>query len=494
MTGVSDRGSQRWVRSQRAAAVDLADDLYLIARDGSVRRLEGDSAELGRVVLAFFGRSRTEAELVAHLEANAGPLEERAAVVRQLLDLLVQTGAIGQAASSAEVPAASGTNVVVGVCGAIAASSAPAFVTALQRRGHTVEVALTETATRFVAVDALAAMVQREPKTSMWPVTAHAPVPHVALAQWADLVVIYPASATTIARLAHGELSELVAALALTTRAPVVIVPSMNTDMLEAPAVERNLEQLRADGFAIVAGVPSHEVAEAPSVRTPRAGSAPAPGEVAATIDALRTAGVLLRRPDAPAVAATVWDGVYRRDTKLLPWASERCDDDLAAALAAHAPPPGRLLDVGCGLGQVARHAAAHGYRVVATDVAEAALALARDAARDSDIVWVRDDICASSLAGPFDVIVDRASLHVLPQVRRAAWAASMRRLTSPGSTLVLKAHREGVAGATSGWSTARLANLLSDFDVVAEADAELPGLTGPAPIPSILVVLRRRS
>src|SRR5438105_2027617 len=84
----------------------------------------------------------------------------------------------------------------------------------------------------LVARDALAAIARREPHTSLWPHAAHEPVPHVALAEWADLVVIYPASATTIARLASGDFSELVAATALTTAAPVVVVPSMNAAML----------------------------------------------------------------------------------------------------------------------------------------------------------------------------------------------------------------------------------------------------------------------
>ena len=482
------------MRSQRAAVVDIGDDLCLIGRDGRVHRLEGDSADLGRAVLAFFGRSRTEAELIAHLEASAGALGERIAVVHQLIDLLAQSGAIGEATSSVAVQATAGANVVVGVCGAIAASSAPAFVTALQRRGHTVEVVLTETATRFVAVEALAAMVQREPRTSMWPVTAHTPVPHVALAQWADLVAIYPASATTIARLAHGEFSELVAAVALTTRAPVVLVPSMNTHMLEAPAVERNLEQLRADGFAIVAGVPSHEVAEAPAVRTPMAvpRRRPARSRRRSTRCGPRACSCGARmRPPPPRAYGTACIAATRT---LLPWASEHCDDDLAAAIATHAPPPGRLLDVGCGLGQVARHAVARGYRVGRDRYRRGrARTRARRRARFRHRVGARRHL--RQLARR-TVRRDRRprELHVLPSARLAAWAASMRRLTSPGGTLVIKAHRDGVPGRDHELVARSTRHAPSGLEVVATADAELPGLTGPTPIPSILVVLRRRA
>ncbi|HUS29327.1 MAG TPA: flavoprotein [Kofleriaceae bacterium] len=510
---------QRWIRSQRAAVVDApsrgsgsdgdGDGLIVVGRDARVFKLEGDSAQLARVVVAFLGRPHSEREVLAHLEALGGePLGDRTTVVQQLLTMLAETGAISSAPADTPTTAANanepppkvrpaGLNVVVGITGAIAASSAPGLVTALQRRGHTVEICVTPTAQRFVAIDALTAIAQREVHTSMWPRTAHAPVPHVALAQWADLVIVYPASGTTIARIAHGEFSELVAAVALTTRAPVVLVPSMNAEMLAAAPVQRNLDQLREDGFAIVHGVPSHEVADAPSVRDSIAGAAPAPGEVVATIEALRAAAVLERRTDdAPGPRA--WEAVYRKASasepaaNLLPWASSECDADIVQALAEHAP-RGRLLDVGCGLGQVARHAARSNYRVVATDVSDSALALARDVTPDDDIIWLRDDICASGLAGTFDVIVDRASLHTFSPLRAHAWAATLARITRAGSTVIVKAHKAGVPPATRGYSAQSIAALLPDFAVIAERDAELPGLVDANPIASTLVVLRRR-
>jgi SAM-dependent methyltransferase len=171
-----------------------------------------------------------------------------------------------------------------------------------------------------------------------------------------------------------------------------------------------------------------------------------------------------------------------------------QCDADIASALAEHAP-RGRLLDVGCGLGQIARHATRAGYRVVATDISDSALALARDVAEppDDDIVWLRDDICASSLVGPFDVIVDRASMHALSPMRTHAWAATLKRITRTGSVAIVKAHREGVPPATRGYSAQSIAALLPDFAIIAERDAELPGLVDANPVASVLVVLRRR-
>jgi 2-polyprenyl-3-methyl-5-hydroxy-6-metoxy-1,4-benzoquinol methylase/3-polyprenyl-4-hydroxybenzoate decarboxylase len=491
---------ERWIRSQRAAVADVGDHVYLVGRDGAVRRIEGDSAALARTVLAFVAHAHSTREILAHVESLAGPLGDGRGVVEQLVGVLADAGAIakvGPAAGQRAAPA----NIVVAVSGAIAATHAPALVAALQRRGHTVEVALTQTAQRFVAVDALAAIAGREIHTTLWPSTPHAPVPHVALASWADLVIVYPASATTIGRLAHGDFSDLVGAIALTTRAPVVVVPSMNVEMLAAPAVQRNLAQLRDDGFVVLHGVPSQEVAEAPSVRGTLAGAAPAPGEVAATVDALRTSGALTRGRASvvrTAVTASEWDAIYRAGqagAPVLPWICSTCDADLAAVLAARADEGGRLLDVGCGLGQVARHAAARGYQVVASDLSESALHVARDLAVPGDgrdIVWIQDDICATRLCGPFDVIVDRATLHTLPPARVHAWAQAMRRLTRPGSVVIVKAHRDGVAGLTSGWTAGAIADRLPDFEVIEEQEAELPGLRDGAPIPSTLVVLRR--
>src|SRR5262245_23012794 len=80
------------IRSPRRTIVVAAGYLRLVARDGSVRRLDGDSAELARVVLAFFATPHAEAELIAHIESLAGELGERRGVVLELVSLLGEVG------------------------------------------------------------------------------------------------------------------------------------------------------------------------------------------------------------------------------------------------------------------------------------------------------------------------------------------------------------------------------------------------------------------
>jgi SAM-dependent methyltransferase/3-polyprenyl-4-hydroxybenzoate decarboxylase len=479
-----------YVRSTRATVVDVGDAVLVLGR--SIRRLDGDSAELARAVLAYLTHPRTRADVAAHVARLAGAAEAdgtTTAVVGELLELLADAGAI--AAPQPPATRVAAANIVVAISGAIAATHAPALITALHRRGHAVEVALTPTAARFVAVDALAAIAQRELHGSLWPRSASAPPPHVALAQWADVVVVYPASATTIGRLAAGDCSELVSAIATTTRAPVVVVPSMNLDMIDAPAVARNLAQLRSDGRAIVHGVPSLEAADAPAARRTAAAAAPPPHEVAAALDALLGARVLLRRDGtADRGSPRAWDAAYRAsDAAAAAVLDAPADADIVAALAQHAPPPARLLDVGCGVGAIARHAAAAGYRVVGADISDAALGLARARDRDDAVVWLRDDACASALAGPFDVVVDRGVLHVLPRDRAAAWGASIARLGA--RTVIVKAHRDALAGATTGWTAAAIASLLPGYAVVEERATTLPHPRSHDDAPAVLAVLR---
>ena len=145
-----------------------------------------------------------------------------------------------------------GARVVVGVTGSIAAYKSAALVSALVQHGARVDVILTEAGARFVTAATFAALTPGEVHTGMF---APRGIPHVALANNADLLVVAPATAHTLARLAHGTADDLLALTALGTRAPVLVAPAMEAEMWTHPATRRNVARLRADGVAVAGPV-----------------------------------------------------------------------------------------------------------------------------------------------------------------------------------------------------------------------------------------------
>jgi phosphopantothenoylcysteine decarboxylase/phosphopantothenate--cysteine ligase len=142
--------------------------------------------------------------------------------------------------------------VAVGVSGGISAYKAVEVVRLLQKAGHQVAVVMTRAATRFVGPLTFEAITQRRVITSQWAPGANADIEHIALASEAALFLVAPATANTIARLAHGLASDFLTSLALATRAPVLIAPAMNTHMYDHPATQANMALLRTRGVRFV--------------------------------------------------------------------------------------------------------------------------------------------------------------------------------------------------------------------------------------------------
>ena len=142
--------------------------------------------------------------------------------------------------------------IVLGVCGGIAAYKVADLASKLTQAGTQVDCILTESAARFVTPLTFASVTGRKAYTDadLWDTSAH--VPHVGLGTQADLVVIAPATANTLAKLAQGLADNLLTVTALAARNPVLVVPAMDAGMFEHPATQSNLATLRGRGVVIV--------------------------------------------------------------------------------------------------------------------------------------------------------------------------------------------------------------------------------------------------
>ena len=142
--------------------------------------------------------------------------------------------------------------ILLCVCGGIAAYKAAELVRRLRDAGAQVQVAMTDNAQRFVGAQTFQALSHRPVRTSLWDAQAEAAMGHLELARWAQRLVIAPASANTLARLAHGLADDLVSTLCLATTAPLAVAPAMNHVMWRHPATQANVETLRGRGAQVI--------------------------------------------------------------------------------------------------------------------------------------------------------------------------------------------------------------------------------------------------
>ena len=146
-----------------------------------------------------------------------------------------------------------GATIVVGVAGGIASYKAAELVRMLDKAGAHVEVAMTPRAQKFIGPLTFQALTRRPVFTDLFSVTEEATIGHIQLADRADLIVIAPATANAIARLAAGIADDAVTAIALASRAPILLAPSMNVNMWNHPLTRANLARLvEVAGYQVV--------------------------------------------------------------------------------------------------------------------------------------------------------------------------------------------------------------------------------------------------
>jgi phosphopantothenoylcysteine decarboxylase/phosphopantothenate--cysteine ligase len=143
-------------------------------------------------------------------------------------------------------------HILVAVSGGIAAYKTPELVRTFVRAGHGVRCALTPEATRFVTPLVLQTLSGAPARTELFDLSQEGEIGHIALADWADLLVVAPATANLLAKLAQGLADDLVSTLALATRAPLLVAPAMNVNMWRHPATRANVETLRERGARFV--------------------------------------------------------------------------------------------------------------------------------------------------------------------------------------------------------------------------------------------------
>ncbi len=153
--------------------------------------------------------------------------------------------------------------VTVGVSGGVAAYKAAELVRALQKQALEVHVVMTESATRFIQPLTFAALTGHKVITSLWdesgsgesdynPAGEQSGIEHIAEAQWADALVVAPATANILAKFAHGIADDFLTTMYLATQAQVLVAPAMNVNMWEHPATQANVEVLRLRGVRVI--------------------------------------------------------------------------------------------------------------------------------------------------------------------------------------------------------------------------------------------------
>ncbi len=177
-------------------------------------------------------------------------------------------------------------HVLLGITGGIAAYKTPDLVRRLRERGADVQIVMTKSAEEFVTETALQAVSGRPIRSNLWDKEAEAAMSHIELARWADVVLIAPATAEVMARIASGAAPDLLTTICLATEAPIALAPAMNHVMWNNPATQANRAVLEQRGVHLLGpGTGSQACGES------GAGRMLEPEEIAAAVSTLAPGG-----------------------------------------------------------------------------------------------------------------------------------------------------------------------------------------------------------
>src|SRR3990172_3555794 len=151
-----------------------------------------------------------------------------------------------------------GKKIVLGVTGGIAAFKAADLASKLTQAGAEVHGVMTPSAQEFITPLTFRSLTGQEVVTRIFDLKSEYSIQHVALAELADIVVVAPATANNIAKIASGLADDMVCLTVLATRAPVLIAPAMDEGMFQAPATQENLKKLKERGVVIVGPARGH--------------------------------------------------------------------------------------------------------------------------------------------------------------------------------------------------------------------------------------------
>ncbi len=144
------------------------------------------------------------------------------------------------------------SNVVMGITGSIAAYKAAELVRLMKKREWDVSVIMTEAATKFIGPLTLRTLSNNPVAIEMFPESEPEQVPHIALSDWADCIVVAPCTANVIAKAAQGLSDDLLSCTLLACTAPIIIAPAMNVKMWDHPATQANVAILKERGVTVL--------------------------------------------------------------------------------------------------------------------------------------------------------------------------------------------------------------------------------------------------